>query len=107
MKQSRNFCPIRDILDRLGDKWSIFVLLKLKENPQRFNDLYRNIPEISERMLAFTLKKLESFNLITRQAFAELPPHVEYSLTFAGRSLIPHIDALVHWAKDNKLTILR
>jgi len=92
MKKEKNFCPIRSILDRFGDKWSIIVLMELEShNNLRYNDLWRMIPDISERMLAITLRKLEADNLIHRKEYLQVPPRVEYSLTPIGLSLIPHI----------------
>ncbi|MDR1848099.1 MAG: helix-turn-helix transcriptional regulator [Bacteroidales bacterium] len=107
MKKEKNFCPIRNILDRFGDKWSIIVLMELEShNSLRYNDLWRMIPDISERMLAITLRKLEADNLIHRKEYLQVPPRVEYSLTPIGLSLIPHIKNLVKWALDNGVIIM-
>ncbi|MDR2083590.1 MAG: helix-turn-helix transcriptional regulator [Bacteroidales bacterium] len=104
---TENFCPIRNILDRFGDKWSILVLLNLKQNGiMRFNELNRSISGISQKMLTVTLRTLEADNLVTRTIYPEIPPRVEYQLTKVGDSLLPHIEGLVDWASKNKQTII-
>ncbi|WP_308270413.1 winged helix-turn-helix transcriptional regulator [Prevotella sp.] len=100
-------CPIRNILSRIGDKWSLLVLFTLETNStQRFKELQRNIPDISQKMLTTTLKTLEADGLVKREAFPEIPPRVEYSLADKGKSLLPHIDSLIVWAMDNMGDIL-
>lgn len=95
-------CPIRNILSRIGDKWSMLVLYTLEtDEAKRFKELQRNIPDISQKMLTATLKMLEADGLVKREAFAEVPPRVEYSLTDKGKTLLPHINALLSWATDN------
>lgn len=95
-------CPIRNILSRIGDKWSMLVLYTLEtDEAKRFKELQRNIPDISQKMLTATLKMLEADGLVKREAFAEVPPHVEYSLSDKGKTLLPHINALLSWATDN------
>ena len=95
-------CPIRNILSRIGDKWSMLVLYTLEtDEAKRFKELQRNIPDISQKMLTATLKMLEADGLVKREAFAEVPPRVEYSLSDKGKSLLPHINALLSWATDN------
>lgn len=95
-------CPIRNILSRIGDKWSMLVLYTLEtDEAKRFKELQRNIPDISQKMLTATLKMLESDGLVKREAFAEVPPRVEYSLSDKGKTLLPHINALISWATDN------
>lgn len=95
-------CPIRNILSRIGDKWSVLVLYTLEtDEAKRFKELQRNIPDISQKMLTATLKKLEADGLVKREAFAEVPPRVEYSLSDKGKTLLPHINALLSWATDN------
>lgn len=96
-------CPVRDILSRVGDKWSMLVLLTLHANgTMRFNEIHRSLEDISHRMLTVTLRTLESDGLISREVFAEVPPRVEYRLTERGLSLLPHIFGLVEWAQANK-----
>lgn len=95
-------CPIRNILSRIGDKWSMLVLYTLEtDEAKRFKELQRNIPDISQKMLTATLRMLEADELVKREAFAEVPPRVEYSLSDKGKTLLPHINALLSWATDN------
>ena len=95
-------CPIRNVLSRIGDKWSMLVLFTLENNEcQRFKELQRNIPDISQKMLTATLKTLEADGLVRREAYAEVPPRVEYSLSDKGRSLLPLINNLLAWAIEN------
>ncbi|WP_294548291.1 helix-turn-helix domain-containing protein [uncultured Bacteroides sp.] len=100
-------CPIRNILTRISDKWSILVLFTLNQSAlMRFNALQKNIPDISQKMLTVTLRTLEEDGFVKRQVYAEVPPRVEYSLTDRAISLLPHIDSLVVWAKENMDAIL-
>lgn len=95
-------CPIRNILSRIGDKWSMLVLYTLEtDEAKRFKELQRNIPDISQKMLTATLRMLEADGLVKREAFAEVPPRVEYSLSDKGKTLLPHINALISWATNN------
>ena len=95
-------CPIRNVLSRIGDKWSMLVLFTLENNEcQRFKELQRNIPDIAQKMLTATLKTLEADGLVRREAYAEVPPRVEYSLSDKGRSLLPLINNLLTWAIEN------
>ena len=92
-------CPVRDVLSRLGDKWSMLVLITLSANgTMRFSDIHKTIADVSQRMLTVTLRTLESDGLIERKVYAEVPPRVEYCLTERGLSLIAHIQGLVDWA---------
>lgn len=103
-------CPIRNVLARIRDKWSmlvIFMLEKHQAEPLRFNALRKMIPDISQKMLTSTLRTLEEDGLILRQVYAEVPPRVEYSLTPRAQSLIPIVDNLVDWAADNMAAILK
>lgn len=100
-------CPIRNILARISDKWSILVLFTLNQSAlMRFNALQKNIPDISQKMLTVTLRTLEEDGFVKRQVYAEVPPRVEYSLTDRAISLLPHINSLITWAKDNMNAIL-
>ena len=100
-------CPIRNILARISDKWSILVLFTLNQSTlMRFNTLQKNIPDISQKMLTVTLRTLEEDGIVKRQVYAEVPPRVEYSLTDRAISLLPHINSLISWAKDNMNAIL-
>lgn len=92
-------CPVRTVLDRFGDKWSILVLMVLEENGKtRFSELSREIEDVSQKMLTVTLRTLETDGLIRRTVFPEVPPRVEYELTPLGKSLLPHINSLSEWA---------
>lgn len=100
-------CPIRNILARISDKWSILILFTLNQSAlMRFNALQKNIPDISQKMLTVTLRTLEEDGFVKRQVYAEVPPRVEYSLTDRAISLLPHINSLITWAKDNMNAIL-
>ncbi len=89
---------IREVLDRIGDKWTMLVISTLGEGPLRYSDVQASIPGISQRMLTQTLKLLERDGLITRTAYAEVPPRVEYELTDLGRSLMAAVTAMARWA---------
>ena len=100
-------CPIRNILARISDKWSILILFTLNQSElMRFNALQKNIPDISQKMLTVTLRTLEEDGFVKRQVYAEVPPRVEYSLTDRATSLLPHINSLIRWAKENMDAIL-
>lgn len=99
--------PVRDVLSRLGDKWTMLVLVTLKANgTMRFCDIQKTIGDISQRMLTVTLRSLETDGLIVRKVYAEVPPRVEYNLTEIGCSLMPHIESLVGWALEHMNDIL-
>lgn len=103
-------CPIRNILAKLCDKWSllvIYTLNKSKKESVRFKELQREIPDISQKMLTVTLRTLEDDGYITRTVYPEVPPRVEYALTKRALSLIPHINALIGWALENKDAIIK
>jgi DNA-binding HxlR family transcriptional regulator len=100
-------CPVRNVLDRLGDQWSLLVILHLRDGSTRFNALKRAIGDISQRMLAVTLRHLERDGLISRKVFPTNPPQVEYALTQLGRTLAGPIDALADWASENHAAIKR
>lgn len=98
-------CPIRDVLDRIGDQWSMLVLSALWEGTKRFNELGRQIGDISKQMLSRTLRRLEQDGFVRRTVYAEVPPRVEYELTDLGRSFMVPMRALVVWADDNHAAI--
>lgn len=103
-------CPIRNILARISDKWSLLVIYTLHnagKASMRFKELQRAVPDISQKMLTVTLRTLAEDGLVTRTVFPEVPPRVEYALTLRAQSLLPHIDALIGWAKENMEAILR
>lgn len=100
-------CPVKNVLDKIGDKWSMLILLVLEEfETMRFNELGEKIPTISQKMLSVTLKGLEADGLVNRTLYQQIPPKVEYCLTERGRSLMPHLHNLVDWANDNMSDIL-
>jgi DNA-binding HxlR family transcriptional regulator len=94
-------CPVRDVLDRLGDAWSYLVVLRLTSGPQRFNALRRAVDGISQRMLTVTLRSLERDGLVKRTVFPTTPPQVEYALTELGHSLAEPMAALTRWASSH------
>ncbi|MDX5483058.1 MAG: helix-turn-helix transcriptional regulator [Hymenobacteraceae bacterium] len=95
-------CPIKDILARFGDKWSIYTILMLgKQERLRFNELKSLIAGVSQRMLTVTLRSLEEDGLVSRTVYPEIPPRVEYSLTPLGQSLLLQLLRLADWAKLN------
>lgn len=101
-------CPIRNIISRFCDKWSLLILYTLNLRPaMRFNALRKEIPDISQKMLTNTLRTLEDDGFVTRTVYAEVPPRVEYSITDRTRSLFPHINSMIEWAKANMPAILR
>lgn len=103
-------CPIRNILARLFDKWSllaIYALDKSEKEAMRFKELQRAIPDISQKMLTVTLRTLEEDGYVSRTVFPEIPPRVEYALTSRARSLLPHVDALTAWALENRDAIMK
>ncbi|MBF9222074.1 winged helix-turn-helix transcriptional regulator [Hymenobacter ruricola] len=92
-------CPVRDILDRIGDKWSLLSILHLGSTDSlRFNELRKRITGISQRMLTVTLRALETDGLVARTVYAEVPPRVEYALTGLGQSLLAAVIELGNWA---------
>jgi DNA-binding HxlR family transcriptional regulator len=91
---------IRAVLDRICDKWTLLIVATLDQGRLRFTDLHRQIPGISQRMLTLTLRNLERDGLVSRTAYAEVPPRVEYALTPTGQSLIPPALALAGWAME-------
>lgn len=98
-------CPVRGVIDGIGDKWSVLLILHLSEADQRFTALRRLIPDISQRVLTATLRKLEREGLVWRHVKPTIPPQVTYGLTELGHSLVKHFQALAHWAVENSGTI--
>lgn len=94
-------CPIRHVISRFGDKWSMLVLYTINESESgvmRFNELRRHMSDCSQKMLSQTLKNLEQSHLIHREVYPEVPPRVEYTLTELGKSLMPSIQSLLEWS---------
>lgn len=99
-------CPVRQVLDRVGDKWSTLVIILLGEQGTlRFNELSQAIGDISQKMLTVTLRNLEADGLLTRKMYQEIPPRVEYTITPLGESLLPLITELTAWADKHIGTI--
>ena len=97
-------CPIRQVISRFGDKWSLLVLYTINERESgviRFNEIRRLMTDCSQKMLSATLKNLEQSHLVHREIYPEVPPRVEYSLTETGKSLMPAIMALIAWGKEH------
>ena len=97
-------CPLRDLLSRLGDKWSVLVLITLAKKPSnraRFSEIKKEIQDISQRMLTSTLRTLERDGLLKRTAYPEVPPRVEYELTTLGKSILVPMESLVKWIEGN------
>ena len=100
-------CPIRDVLDRIGDQWSLLILESLAPGTMRFNELGREIGDISRQMLSRTLKRLETDGFVQRTLYAEVPPRVEYRLTALGRSLARLAGLFRRWVERNAANLLR
>jgi DNA-binding HxlR family transcriptional regulator len=99
-------CPaIREVLHRVGDKWSVLIVDLLGAGPLRFNELRRSVEGISQRMLTLTLRGLERDGLVTRTIYPEIPPRVEYELTKLGETLLVPISGLAEWAAENRTSI--
>ena len=101
-------CPIRNVLARVGDKWSLLVLYNLQHmEPVRFKELQRQIPDISQKSLTQTLRTLEEDGFVSREVFPEVPPRVEYSLTPLALSFLPLVENMINWAKENMDEIIK
>ncbi|MBO7493688.1 MAG: helix-turn-helix transcriptional regulator [Bacteroidales bacterium] len=95
-------CPVRNVISRITDKWSLLVLYTLEhQEVMRFNDLWRQIPDISQKMLTTTLRHLEDDGIVSREVFVEVPPRVEYRLAERGKSLMPLLDSLLAWGIEH------
>ena len=92
-------CPTRLVLDRIGDKWTVLVVLLLSDGPMRFTDLRGHLGRVAPKVLTQTLRRMERDGLVTREIFAEVPPRVEYALTDLGHSLIEPIAVISDWAE--------
>ena len=106
-KLGLNLCPSRTVLAQIGDKWSLLVILQLRAGGQRFSQLQRAIPDISQRMLTQTLRKLERDGLVSRKVTPSTPPRVDYAITALGQSLFEPIGAMAQWAIDKQPDILK
>lgn len=100
-------CPVRDVLDCIGDRWSLLTLTALEGGTLRFTELKRAIGDISQRMLAQTLRALERDGYVTREVHPTVPPKVEYTLTALGESLLGKVKPLIRWADENHNRVRR
>lgn len=101
-KLDYEYCKAAPMLEWIGNKWALVVLVKISENePVRFNELYRNIPSVSEKVLSQVLKQLTTDGIIERKLYPDVPPRVEYSVSDFGRTLLPHVESLINWGRDN------
>ncbi|THF56529.1 winged helix-turn-helix transcriptional regulator [Pseudothauera rhizosphaerae] len=100
-RPAEGVCPIRDVLDQLGDKWSMLLIFLLAAGAQRFGELRRKLPDISQRMLTQTLRDLTRNGLVTRTVHPTRPPSVEYALTPQGFTLLDALGPLLRWAEDH------
>ncbi|HLZ67962.1 MAG TPA: helix-turn-helix domain-containing protein [Aliidongia sp.] len=96
---------VGDVLARIGDKWTVFVVRFLSQGPMRFNELRRAVDGISQRMLTLTLRGLERDGLVTRTVFPTVPPRVDYALTELGRTLIEPLTVIGNWALQNRSAV--
>jgi DNA-binding HxlR family transcriptional regulator len=100
-------CPSRRVLDRIGDRWSVLVILVLSDGTKRYGDLARTIGGVSQKMLTQTLRGLERDGLVTRTVYAEVPPRVEYDLTELGQSLLDAVQGLTDWATTHRGEVVK
>ena len=93
-------CPVEVTLSTIGGKWKALILYHVVAGPRRFNELRRLMPTVTQRMLTQHLRELEADGVLLRDVRAQVPPHVEYSLTTKGRSLVPTLNAMARWGAD-------
>lgn len=106
-KLDYEYCSASPVLEWLGDKWALVVLLTLHENGVlRFNELYKMVPSISEKMLSSVLRSLVADGLVNRKNYPTIPPKVEYHVSDFGKTLIPHLERLKEWGQENSKTIM-
>lgn len=101
MAEKEYYCPVGAAIDEIGGKWKPLILWALKNGKLRFNEINKEIPAITQRMLTKQLRELEKDNLVNRKVYPVVPPKVEYSLTKKGQSVIPILDALHDWGEEN------
>ncbi|NPD92198.1 winged helix-turn-helix transcriptional regulator [Xylanibacter muris] len=107
-KLDYEYCRAAPMLEWIGNKWAMVVLLKVAETePVRFNELYRTIPSISEKVLSTVLRQLHTDGLLDRRLYPDVPPRVEYSVSEFGHTLLPHVQKFIEWGRDNFDTIMR
>jgi len=108
MKKFESFCPVRNVLSQIGDKWSVLAMVSMqKYGVCRFKDFQKDMPDVSRKMLSQTLKGLEQYNLVGRKVYPEVPPRVEYSLTELGESFLLPMNNVINWILDNKDNLFR
>ncbi len=100
-KLAKDRCPVETTLSYLSDKWKVLIVRELLGGTKRFGELKKSIGSISQKVLTSNLRSMEEDGLLTREVFAEVPPHVEYTLTEKGESLAPVIKAMRAWGKKN------
>lgn len=101
-KLDYEYCKAAPVLEWFGNKWMLVVLMKIAENePVRFNELYRNIPSVSEKVLSQVLRQLTADGIVRRELFPDVPPRTEYSVTALGKTLLPHVEVLIKWGQEN------
>ncbi len=106
-KLDYDYCRAAPMLEWIGNKWTLVVLMKVSESGSiRFNELYRNIPSVSEKVLSQVLRQLTADGIIRRGLFPDVPPRPEYSFTALGQTHLPHVEALISWGRDNFDTIM-
>ncbi len=107
-KLDYEYCKAAPMLEWMGNKWALVVLLKVSENePVRFNELFRTIPAISEKVLSQVLRQLYTDGILDRQLYPDVPPRVEYSVSDFGRTLLPLVQNLIDWGRENFDTIIK
>jgi DNA-binding HxlR family transcriptional regulator len=99
-------CPTRQVLDRIGDRWTVLIIGSLSDGPLRFSQISKTVGGISQKMLTQTLRGLERDGLVTRTIYPQIPPRVEYELTSAGETLVQLLGSLQEWAKDHMSGII-
>lgn len=100
-------CPVRDVLDFIGDKWTTLIVTALAGKPRRFGEMHKMVPDISKRMLTQTLRDLERDGMVTRHVFPTRPPSVEYRLSPLGESVLEPLASLIEWAQTSHAEIQR
>lgn len=107
-KLDYEYCKAAPMLEWMGNKWALVVLLKVSENePVRFNEIYRTIPAISEKVLSQVLRQLYTDGILDRQLYPDVPPRVEYSVSDFGKTLLPVVQNLIDWGRENFDTIIK
>lgn len=103
---SKTTCPVETTLRLIGNRWKILIIRDLMGGTRRFGELKKSVGEITQKVLTSNLREMEADGLVTRTAYAEMPPRVEYTLTEAGRSLRPIIEAMTRWGEEYQRSYL-